>query len=568
MALLSVWRAPYTFWWLVIAVTMGCGGALTPSDFHVQGLEEIEPAFAFFKGDMYAGVLPIAHAGDEDDETGEYMFWLFEPTAPLVQDEDSLLVWFNGGPGCSSLSAGLFFEMGPVTTPLHPAGTLTQPDEVHAPLQPNPHSWAHAVNVLYVEQPVGVGFSRGPHEPRNETQVGAAFDGFLQHFVEVFASYQSSKIFLVGESYAGFYVPSMAYFIHQRNKAGRPTGEHEIQLGGIALGNGWVDPLIQGGTVIDYAWWHGMIDSVTRKTLYREWYHCILQTESEPQSFHPFTVPDECGIMASVMKAAGSGLLPRGLAPNAYDVTTFDPYDLINMPTSTIDRFFNNPAVQKILHVPEDFDGDWMGCIPGAGRRRLTSRDLLLLDQDRPVSMNKFMVNLLDDAQIPILVYNGDRDLTTNSVGSELFLDSLDDWSGAAAWKNPEKYRRGLWLPTQEDDQQAVGGYSKEVQNLKFVIVVNSGHLVPLNRPVVALDLVVRLLEGETFIDKEIAPLLFDMQEVVNPEETKEEARRLKDRHILVAFVLAFAIGWFWSRFHYAPQRPGYLTVPTVGRVA
>jgi hypothetical protein len=68
---------------------------------------------------------------------------------------------------------------------------------------------------------------------------------------------------------------------------------------------------------------------------------------------------------------------------------------------------------------------------------------------------------------------------------------------------------------------------------------------------------VVRLLEGKTFIDKEIAPILFDLLEIVNPEETKEEARRLKDRHILVAFLLAFELGWFWSRFHYAPQRPG-----------
>jgi carboxypeptidase C (cathepsin A) len=122
--------------------------------------------------------------------------------------DDSLIIWFNGGPGCTSFSAGLFFEMGPVTIPLHPAGTLTGPDEVHAAMGPNPFGWYQASAILYVEQPVNVGFSRGPHEPRNETDIGRALDGFLQQFVHVFEAYRHKRIFLVGESYAGMYVPS------------------------------------------------------------------------------------------------------------------------------------------------------------------------------------------------------------------------------------------------------------------------------------------------------------------------------------------------------------------------
>jgi len=115
---------------------------------------------------------------------------------------------FNGGPGCTSFSAGLFFEMGPITIPLRPAGTLTGPDEVHAPLGPNPYGWHKASAVMYVEQPVNVGFSQGPQDPVNETDIGRALDGFLQQFVHVFEAYQDKRIFLVGESYAGMYVPS------------------------------------------------------------------------------------------------------------------------------------------------------------------------------------------------------------------------------------------------------------------------------------------------------------------------------------------------------------------------
>lgn len=171
------------------------------ADFEVRGLEDIVPAFESFEGQMYAGVLPIAHPSVEKGEEGEYMFWLFDPEAPAV--DDSLIIWFNGGPGCTSFSAGLFFEMGPVTIPLRPAGTLTEPDELHAPFGPNPHGWHKASRVMYVEQPVNVGFSRGPHDPLNEDDIGRALDGFLQQFVHVFEDYQDKRIFLVGESYAG-----------------------------------------------------------------------------------------------------------------------------------------------------------------------------------------------------------------------------------------------------------------------------------------------------------------------------------------------------------------------------
>lgn len=107
--------------------------------------------------------------------------------------------------------------MGPITIPLHPAGYLSDPDEVHASMRYNPDGWHKASAIMYVEQPVNVGFSRGPHEPQNETDIGRGLDGFLQQFVHVFESYRDKRIFLVGESYAGMYVPS-SKFHHERKR--------------------------------------------------------------------------------------------------------------------------------------------------------------------------------------------------------------------------------------------------------------------------------------------------------------------------------------------------------------
>lgn len=85
------------------------------------------PDVDFDIGESYAGLLPISQAANE---TRELFFWFF-PTTNVNKTKD-LTVWFNGGPGCSSLS-GLLTENGPFTWE---AGTLD-------PVQ-NPYTWVRS----------------------------------------------------------------------------------------------------------------------------------------------------------------------------------------------------------------------------------------------------------------------------------------------------------------------------------------------------------------------------------------------------------------------------------------
>ncbi|KAK5702256.1 hypothetical protein LTR17_022474 [Elasticomyces elasticus] len=195
------------------------------------------PDVPFDIGESYAGLLPISGASNE---TRELYFWFFPSTSehrclslvrdtvnPSLLDPDAgeeITIWLNGGPGCSSLS-GLLTENGPFTWE---AGTLS-------PVQ-NPYTWVNLTNMIWIEQPVGVGFSQGTPNITNEVELGEQFTGFFKQFTETFAT-QEYDIYVTGESYAGYYVPYIA-------DAFITLQDSDMPLAGIAIN----DPIIGDGT--------------------------------------------------------------------------------------------------------------------------------------------------------------------------------------------------------------------------------------------------------------------------------------------------------------------------------
>jgi carboxypeptidase C (cathepsin A) len=77
-------------------------------DLLVTGLENITgyEAFGQFQGRMYAGLLPM----NNKNRTGQIMFWLFQPEQQTF--DDTMIMWLNGGPGCSSFNCGVLMEIG------------------------------------------------------------------------------------------------------------------------------------------------------------------------------------------------------------------------------------------------------------------------------------------------------------------------------------------------------------------------------------------------------------------------------------------------------------------------
>ncbi|KAL9610870.1 MAG: hypothetical protein Q9167_004444 [Letrouitia subvulpina] len=160
------------------------------------------PDVDFDIGESYAGLLPISSASNE---TRQLYFWFFPSSNPSADDE--ITIWLNGGPGCSSLE-GLFQENGPV---IWQYGT-------YKPVY-NPWTWVNLTNMVWVEQPVGTGFSQGTPTATNEEEAAAQFLGFFKNFVDTFGL-KNRKVYITGESYAGYYVPYIADAMLATNDTG------------------------------------------------------------------------------------------------------------------------------------------------------------------------------------------------------------------------------------------------------------------------------------------------------------------------------------------------------------
>ena len=147
------------------------------------------------------------------------------------------MLWLNGGPGTSTLASGLLFEHGPCTVPLGANHT-----------ERNPYSWNEKLNIIYLDQPVGTGYSYGPATVTTLAPLAADVYAYLQLFLRRFPALAAAPFHLAGESWGGHYVPHIAHHIATARRA----GDVPVNLASVVLANGLTDPASQLATNVDY----------------------------------------------------------------------------------------------------------------------------------------------------------------------------------------------------------------------------------------------------------------------------------------------------------------------------
>ncbi|KAF7028579.1 hypothetical protein CFC21_040473 [Triticum aestivum] len=407
---------------------------------------------------MYSGYVTV------DAAAGRALFyWLIE--AAVAKPESApLVLWLNGGPGCSSVGYGASEELGAFR--INADGRT---------LSINPYSWNKMANVLFLDAPAGVGYSYSNSSsdllaPGDNKTAHDSYT-FLVNWLERFPQYKYRDFYIAGESYGGHYVPQLSQLVYRNNKGVRKP---ILNFKGFMVGNAVIDDYHDFVGTFEYWWTHGLISDDTYQKLqlaceFDSSEHAsdacnkiydVAEAEEGPIDAYSIYTPT-CKKTSLHRRRQIKGRrpwLPRGYDPCTEQYST---------------KYYNLPEVQKAFRANvTGIPYAWTGC----------SDVLFEYWKDSPRSMLPIYRELIA-AGIRIWVFSGDADSVVPLTGTRYSIDAL-------------------YLPTVTNwypwyDEEEVAGWCQVYKGLTLVTIRGAGHEVPLHRPRQALKLFEHFLQDK-----------------------------------------------------------------------
>ncbi|KAF9029458.1 serine carboxypeptidase [Hymenopellis radicata] len=379
-------------------------------------------------------------------ETEALFFWYFE--ARNHAEDAPLVLWFNGGPGSSSM-IGLFQEIGPCRI-TNDSTSLT----------PNAYAWNNNANVLFIDQPVGAGFSYGTTTVTSSKEATVHIWKFMQIFLadERFAHLQSKELAIWTESYGGHYGPTFADYFLLKNDA-IEAGEIDgvlLHLTALGLINPLTDALLQYPGYMSYAQTNP--------------YHPLVSDADVQVGNYAWEVPNGCkDLITSCNNDGTDDVCSRAqFFCNGFILWTLRGiYDTYYVPTPVPDPY--PPTLEPLLT-----DASFQASI-GAESNWTTFNDDVFADFLTTGDWVRSTRGLLEDVierGVKVIILDGDADYICNYQGVENLIDAID---------------ASLGLSLSEFKDYTVDGHpaglyktaAKTATSFTYVRVYGAGHEVP-----------------------------------------------------------------------------------------
>nr|XP_054920719.1 lysosomal protective protein-like isoform X2 [Dermacentor andersoni] len=460
---------------LVVSALPLLGVAIGPSALEVVNLPGLrEPInFRHYSGFLNATEGRLLH------------YWFME--SQRSPSDDPVLLWMNGGPGCSSL-VGVAMELGPFRV-----------DPLGVNLTVNPFSWNKVANVIFLEAPAGVGYSYDPTGNNSTDDYKATEDNYqaILDFFSKFPEFRKNEFYVTGESYAGIFVPLLT----QRLLLSNPLG---INLKGYVIGNGAVDFELHGKAILFFAYYHGLFGddlwnevtsnccngSVSKETCDFAW------NTNDPACVNPVSVAYEivlksglnvynlyvpCDIVKEPRELLSrrhpemtSQYATKQLLIKMLGVQTSDLFETPNCQNmDNLQLYFNRRDVIKALHV-EQSPHMWLPC----------SETLNYTQQY--VTMREVVQQLAESGRLRGLVYHGDVDMACPFLGGDWFVRSL-------GYESTSQYK--MWHAG-----SIIAGFVQTfAKDITFVTVKGAGHMAPMDKPEESLQMISNFLSRSPF---------------------------------------------------------------------
>ncbi|CAF4061257.1 unnamed protein product [Adineta steineri] len=424
---------------------------LQATDFYVHHLPLLPKEASSIR--MHAGLLSV-----NPQHHGSLFFWHFEKKYP--SDKLRTVIWLNGGPGCSSL-IGAWMEIGPFS--FQDENTIIE----------NDGSWHLYTNLLFVDQPVGTGFSTIDTDSfiHELDEMANQFLSFLDQYIKIFPELLENDIYLAGQSYAGQYIPYIAKAILEQRST--------LKLRGLLIGNGWIDPVTIYKSYLPFAVANNLV--IENSELYD---HINIQVKQCEQALSKQVHVLEYACDRIFLEIMNIEEIMNNNAMNnhdkqnqkvrcvnIYDIRLDDTYPECgkNWPLDSmyVTSYLDRQDVMSSIHI----DGKqvkWAECsdsVTNMFKAYNSTPSITLLP------------NLLQ--QIPIILYSGQYDLICNHRGTEAMIDGMT-WNGGTGFG----FGNGTFSPKHPwivDGESA--GLIQSARNLTYILFYNASHMVPYDYP-------------------------------------------------------------------------------------
>ncbi|KAK4749937.1 hypothetical protein SAY87_027386 [Trapa incisa] len=359
----------------------------------------------------------------------------------------------------------------------------------------NPYSWTKVANIIFVDSPVGTGFSYATNWiglENSDTSTTALLYEFLRKWLLSHPQFQDNQLYITGDSYSGKIIPMTVEKIYDGNKAGL---QPQMNLKGYVMGNPVTYEEKDTGMRVPYAHLTGLISDELYESAKSDCHGDYMNVDPSNlaclNALQNISICTEKIYLGQILEPTCNFLSPRS---NNSPTSIFrdrslireeetvkimsptDPYSFSKQWCRSYNYIFayiwaNDANAQRALHVREGTKEVWQRC------------NLSLSYTKDVVSSVPFHYNLTQKS-LRALIYSGDHDISVPYIGTIEWIKSLN------------LTVVGSWAPWFVEGQ--IAGYSTLYKNtnydLTYTTIKGAGHTAPEYKPVQCLAMIDRWL--------------------------------------------------------------------------